>query len=88
MSFSLTKLSPITGKENTMELPIDEETFKTAEAFRQRGMLIQHAYPMLSADHREFILTGVTPEEWAAAFPDEEEEDPDHGDGRGDFEAF
>ena len=50
-------------------------------------MLIQHAYPMLSDDQREFILTGITPEEWAAAFP-EDEEDPDHGDGRGDYEAF
>jgi hypothetical protein len=34
-------------------------------------MLIQEAMPNLSADDREFIMTGITPEEWNSAFPDE-----------------
>lgn len=81
MPFNLTRRSPLSGKEHTIELPIDEGTFNQAEANRQRGMLIQHAYPMLSDEQREFILTGITPEEWNDAFAEAEEEDPDHGGG-------
>jgi len=29
------------------------------------GELIQNAMPNLSADEREFLMTGITPEEWA-----------------------
>ncbi len=73
MSFSLTKQSPFTGKMNTMTLPIDEGTYDTAVAAWNRGMMIQDAFPMLDAGQREFILTGITPEEWAATFSDEED---------------
>lgn len=34
-------------------------------------MLIQDLFPYLSDDDREFLLTGITPEEWDSAFPDE-----------------
>ena len=30
--------------------------------------LVQNAFPDLSADDREFILTGITPEEWDQIF--------------------
>jgi hypothetical protein len=36
--------------------------------------MIDQAIPHLTADEREFIMTGITPEEWAKAFPDEDEE--------------
>jgi hypothetical protein len=36
-------------------------------------MLIQDAAPRLSADDREFILTGAVPEEWDNAFPPDED---------------
>lgn len=29
-----------------------------------QGMLVQSAMPDLSADEREFIMTGITPNEW------------------------
>jgi len=29
-----------------------------------RGALIQNAFPFLSLDEREFLLTGMTPDEW------------------------
>jgi len=38
-----------------------------------KGMHVQTAFPQLSADEREFILSGITPEEWAKAFPPEKE---------------
>ena len=33
--------------------------------------LIQNAMPNLSADEREFLMTGITPEEWAELSEDE-----------------
>lgn len=75
MPFSLTKLSPISGKENTMELPLSESEFSDAHyEWNGRGRLIQHAFPTLSAAQREFIMTGITPEEWNDAFAEAEEE--------------
>lgn len=35
--------------------------------------LVQDAFPLLSAEEREFIKTGITPEEWNKTFPPEEE---------------
>ena len=35
------------------------------------GMLIQDAMPHLSADDREFIMTGITPEEWDGVFKED-----------------
>jgi hypothetical protein len=39
----------------------------------QGGQLIQKALPHLTPDEREFLMTGITPEEWNAAFKDSEE---------------
>jgi hypothetical protein len=33
--------------------------------------MIQDAFPHLTPSQREFILTGISPEEWDATFPDE-----------------
>jgi len=38
-------------------------------------MHMQQIFPQLSADQREFLMTGCTPEEWAALFPPEDDED-------------
>lgn len=39
-----------------------------------KGALIQHAYPFLTAAQREFLITGMTPEDWDAMCKFEEEE--------------
>lgn len=39
----------------------------------QAGEYIQRALTTLTADEREFLLTGMTPAEWDAAFPEEDE---------------
>lgn len=41
------------------------------------GVNIQQAFPTLSADHRELLMTGIGPEEWAQIFPDDEEDERD-----------
>lgn len=36
------------------------------------GVFIQDAMPFLTADEREYILTGITAEEWDRMFGEEE----------------
>ncbi len=63
----ITRKSLISGNINTMSLPITEEQYNAWE----QGTLVQDAMPHLSPDEREFIMTGITPEEWADNFGDE-----------------
>lgn len=68
----VTRTSLFTRKRNQMLIPT------TLEAFGrwQSGALVQDAFPELTPDQREFIMSGATPEEWANIFPpDPEEED-------------
>jgi hypothetical protein len=62
----LTKVSMISGKRNEMFLPLTEEEFRECMSnWRvESGMLIQDAFPTLNADQREFLMTGMTPDEW------------------------
>jgi hypothetical protein len=64
----LMRISPFTGKTNTLDLPIGEHDFRMALAKWQDGAMIQDAFPMLNAGEREFVKTGITPEEWADTF--------------------
>tara|TARA_R110000744_G_scaffold262549_2_gene377130 strand:+ start:580 stop:777 length:198 start_codon:yes stop_codon:yes gene_type:complete len=63
----ITKTSMFTGKASTMEIPVAQEQINSWKD----GMLIQDAMPDLSADHREFLMTGSTPEEWDKMFGEE-----------------
>ena len=56
----ITRTSPFTGVTRTLNLNVTEEQI----AAWQSGTLIQNAFPNLSADEREFIKTGISPEEW------------------------
>jgi hypothetical protein len=60
----ITRKSAITGIERSMELPVSEEQIKNWS----NGMLAQNAFPHLTSDEREFIITGITQEEWEQAF--------------------
>jgi hypothetical protein len=37
-----------------------------------KGELVQNAFPFLSVDQREFLLTGLFPEEWDKIFGEED----------------
>ena len=56
----ITRKSMITGIEHTLDLPITAEQLAAYED----GALLQDAFPTSSRADREFIKTGVTPEEW------------------------
>jgi hypothetical protein len=60
----VTRKSPFSGKINEMDLPITPEQVD----LWQGGVLIQNAFPHLTPDQREFIKTGITPEEWDSVF--------------------
>ena len=68
----ITRRSPFTGKVHQMEIPLTPKEYGKCATLWQTGMLIQDAFPMLDAGQREFIKTGITPEEWDAAFGEEE----------------
>jgi hypothetical protein len=52
--------SPFSGKEHEMEIDVDQTQLDMWEG----GMLIQNAMPDLTADEREFIMTGIYNDEW------------------------
>lgn len=65
----LKRTNDIDGKEYSMELPFTVEQFYLTEEMRENtGALIQDVYPTLTADQREFIKTGITPELWEKMF--------------------
>jgi len=41
------------------------------------GMMVQDAFPYLSADEREMLITGICPTCWDKMFGSDEEPDPD-----------
>lgn len=40
---------------------------------RQPNPYAQEAFPLMSAEDREFLMTGITPAEWQKMFPKEDE---------------
>jgi hypothetical protein len=56
----LERTSMISNKTTTMELPITNGQLNRWE----QGELIQNVFPDLTPDQREFIMTGITAEEW------------------------
>lgn len=58
------KVSVLSGKLNERDIPISLSEFIAGETRRSNGELIQDVYPQLSADDREFLMSGLTPEEF------------------------
>ena len=59
------KVSILTGKESRMVLPLRQGQI---EHWLESGTLVQDAFPQLSGDAREFLISGITSEEWDATF--------------------
>lgn len=80
MITTVTRTSKFTGKINTMELPLTQQELddglkRSWSANPGVGTEhIQHIFPQLNADQREFLMTGCTPEEWAEMFGDDDGE--------------
>jgi len=63
----ISRKSPFSGETNVMDI----EVTKAQLTSWKNGQNIQDAMPNLSSSKREFIKTGITPQEWAKAFPPE-----------------
>jgi hypothetical protein len=60
----ITKVSSFTKKTHTLDIDVTNEQI----AMWKGGMFIQEAMPHLTPDEREFIMTGITAEEWAKEY--------------------
>jgi len=69
----ISRVSPFTGKVNTMDLPITEEQIERWK----RGAYAQDVWPDLTPSQREFFISGCTDEDWetymTGAFEEEED---------------
>ena len=65
----ITKQSQLSGEWHQMEIPITQEQYAS---FLQDNRAIQEIFPFLIANEREFLLTGITKEEWDKTFKDDE----------------
>ena len=60
----VTRTSPISGITHTLEVNCTPAQLAAWEA----GMKIQDAMPTVPAPLREFVKSGITPQEWGAMF--------------------
>ena len=60
----ITKASILSGKIKTRGIPVTQDQLDNWNS----GTLIQNAMPNISPDDREFLMTGITPEEWDKTF--------------------
>jgi hypothetical protein len=67
----ITRVSRLSGKQHTLDLPITPAELDRWDA---GGEYVQVVFPNLSPGQREFLMTGITPEEWAATFPEPADE--------------
>lgn len=56
----LIKKKSIFGKQVELDLPVTPQQIKDWED----GQLIQNVMPHLSADQREFLISGIMPGDW------------------------
>jgi len=61
---TVASVSPFSGSRNEMILSISYDEWKVAYAKWNAGALIQDAFPMLDAGEREFLMTGITPDQF------------------------
>ena len=68
---------PFCGKAH--EVLVNEEDYLNWDD----GELVQNAFPYLSADEREMLISGICPTCWDSMFGSDEEPDPDEVDIHG-----
>lgn len=63
----ITRRSLLTNLNHTRDVPITDDELRD---WQESGKAIQVALPFLTAEDREFLMTGITPDEWDKAFMD------------------
>ncbi len=70
---NITRTSQVSGITRSIDLNITQEQLDAWS----NGMLVQKAFPNLTPSEREFIITGITSEEWDELFADSDDDDND-----------
>tara|TARA_B100001778_G_scaffold83001_1_gene67336 strand:+ start:33 stop:236 length:204 start_codon:yes stop_codon:yes gene_type:complete len=66
---NVTKTSLLSGRTNTIFIEGLTQDMLTAY---EGGELIQDALAGIAPEMREFVMTGITPEEWSRHLPEED----------------
>ena len=64
----ITRISQFSGETNTLDLDVTQEQMERFEMRLITGEYVQTIFPELPKEEREFILTGITPQEWDSIF--------------------
>jgi len=64
----ITRTNDLSGEENTMDLDITKEQIDEINKPNHLRRTIQEIVPHLDAASREFLISGITPEEWEEIF--------------------
>jgi hypothetical protein len=62
----ITKMSQLSGVNHTLDININQDQLDALATNKKPH--IQDVLPDLSADEREFLMTGITAAEWNALF--------------------
>ena len=65
---NITKISSLTGIEHTLNINITQDELLRVENRYNSKELIQNIVPNISMEEREFLMTGITNEEWIRVF--------------------
>lgn len=68
---NITKVSQLSGKEHTININITLSELAEIENRFHTKKLIQNIVPNLTMSEREFLMTGITEEEWNNTFGEE-----------------
>ncbi len=68
VTFLITRTSQLTGITRTMEIPITPDQLNRVENRHVTGELVSRIVPELPSDLREFLMTGITKDEWETHF--------------------
>jgi len=71
----VSRRSALSGVEHHLKLPISiKQLARGVQAYNQ-GRPLQEAFPDLSNDQRNFLMSGITSEEWTEHIKDDAEEE-------------
>lgn len=66
----ITRTSKLTGITRTLELELTAEQAEEVSRAPEMRRNVQEIVPHLSPEEREFLITGITPDEWDDIFTD------------------
>ena len=67
----VSKQSPVSGEINKISIKVNMESY---ERYLKGEISVQKIEPLLTPDEREFLLSGITSEEWIGLFDADEVE--------------